>query len=237
MVFAASLGGFVSIATGWAFALIFAAGLMIFSFYFSEKIILAILQARYLSGNFKLINQIRNLSTHLQVGDVKVYTSKKVDSNIYVVKSPWGQGAIVVGDRLLDQLNKNEINSLVLLGLMRMRIHTVTKKTMSSAIFCILAFPLYVLGQLVPSKVLKLYISTLNIPFYVFKKIIFERIAKKDIAVANTPELFGFGPDWKAAEGKLRSWEPNDLTAFEKVVCSGLELVEGRDETITGFMF
>jgi hypothetical protein len=95
--------------------------IFIFIFKYGEKIILLLSKARYVTDDEKLINQIRNFCTHLEVLEVKVYWSHIFYNNIYYVNSYWGTPSIIIGKEVYNSLTKTELNSLIYATILRIK--------------------------------------------------------------------------------------------------------------------
>lgn len=106
---------------GFIVGVTFATILLLVIFKYGEKFILLMAKARYITDDEHLINNIKNLCTHLEVPEIKVYWSHVYYNNVYYVNSYWGTPSIIIGKEVFNQLTKNELTSLVYATLLRIK--------------------------------------------------------------------------------------------------------------------
>lgn len=137
---------------------------------FVDKVVLVLIQARYLSTNNNIVNQMSNFAFHTNTKKVKIYTSSKFSNNIYFTKTVFGNSVIIIGDKLLKELSVNEIKVLIYASLICVKNKNFFLLNLMVFWGAIL-YPIFYLKEFIKSEKINFLLSYILFPFYIFRKI------------------------------------------------------------------
>jgi hypothetical protein len=171
----------LGIVTGIGFSILL---FMIFSFW-GEKIILYFAEARYVTDDESLLNQVKNFSCHLGLRNVKIFTSVRFPNNIYYTRAYWGEPTLIIGKNIFNTLSKNELSCLIYSSLLRLKSLDACHRTMVSLILSVLLLPVYLFRRMF-SKLIKSYLIIFLYPGYFLKSFMY---ASSDVSILLDQEV------------------------------------------------
>ena len=139
-----------------------------------EKLVLVFAKARYVSDDEFLINQVKNLSCHLNINEVKIYWSNSFVNNVYFTDSHFGKPALIIGKNIYKQFTRNELNSLIYASLLKIKSGEAKNRTMVSLLFTILYSPVYIMRALLKSYRLHRNLDIFFYPAFSLKTLMYE---------------------------------------------------------------
>lgn len=171
--------------------------------FWGEKIVLAVLRARYMTDDEHLLNQVKNLCCHLKISGVKLYWSNTFVNNVYYTSSPFGSPSLVIGKNVYKVLRRNELISLINASLIRTKSKEASKRTLASLVFVILYSPVLILSSFFYNTRFNFFASSFMYPAFFLKQMIYENsneLTSFDCEVSN---LDGLKKDYISALYKV----------------------------------
>ncbi len=120
-----------------------------FFFKYSEKIVLLLSKARYITDDEELVNQVKNICTYLGIKEIKLYWSGVFVNNIYFVNSYGGTASIIIGKSVYYELTKNEVNSLLYATLLRIKTAESKHRTIINVVVLLLFSWVFIFHRLI----------------------------------------------------------------------------------------
>lgn len=252
MLFSSLVGLLFDLHFGFIIGFIFSLILLSIISLYGEKIILLLARARYISDDEKLINQLKNFCTHLNVSEVKIYWSNTYYNNEYFVNSYFGVPSIIIGKEAYQQLSKNEMNSLIYATLLRIKSNESKHRTTINLLMIITFSWVFLLEKILPMKIKSIMTIFLFPAFYLksrfykarndilfFDSEIFKLdILKRDyisalFKVNNLPECRTISLGSLALSGLTHTYNKIDDSIFYLLVENEIS-IEERIKTIAG---
>lgn len=153
---------------------------LLFVFKYGEKIILLLAKARYVSDDDKLVNQVKNFCTHLEINEVKVYWSHTYYNNIYYVNSYWGTPSIIIGKESYNLLTRNELNSLIYTNILRAISSEAKHRTTINVLTFIIFSWVFFVQSLFENQSLKNFSNYFLYPAFYLKSKFFKQAEKHE---------------------------------------------------------
>lgn len=184
---------------------------------FGDKIVLILLKARYITDDDEFVNHVKNLSFHLKISKVKVYTTSHFSNNIYYTDASYGSPSIIIGKSVKEKLTKNELVSLINASLIRIKQKDAKNRTLGSLIVVISYLPFFYLYSLARGTVFETLFGAVLYPSYVIKGIFYDKpelIFDFDLKVSS---LKGLSREYMSAlykVSKLPMINEQDMSAF-----------------------
>lgn len=225
---ALSVGLFCSLRWTWLIALIIMSVVFGVLAKYADKIVLIILQARYMTDDGRLINQIKNLSLHLKIDSVKIYKTARYANNIYYTDSFLGTPSIVIGKNLIDKLSPNEVVCLINACLIKVKTGMAGQVTLANLLFALNLLPIFILYKFLKTTRLKNALDFLVYPAYRIQTL-FEGKAEDQIQFDSlVSEMQSLKKDYLAALFKVSSLEMLHLEEISTFIINDLTLVHNR---------
>jgi len=181
IVLFALLGLLFDLHSGAIFGAVVAIAFLVFVFKYGEKIILLLAKARYVSDDDKLVNQVKNFCTHLEINEVKVYWSHTYYNNIYYVNSYWGTPSIIIGKESYNLLSRNELNSLIYTNILRAISSEAKHRTTINVLTFIVFSWVFFVQNLFENEHLKQFSNYFLYPAFYLKAKFFKQAEKSEV--------------------------------------------------------
>lgn len=225
---ALSVGLFCSLRWAWLIALVIMTLVFGVLAKYADKIVLIILQARYMTDDGRLINQIKNLSLHLKIDSVKIYKTSRYANNIYYTDSFLGTPSIVIGKNLIEKLSPNEIVCLINACLIKIKTGVAGQTTLANLLFAINLLPIFIFYKFIKSTRLKNSLDFLVYPAYRIQSL-FEGSEEDQIRFDSlVSEMESLKKDYLAALFKVFSLEMLHIDEISTFVVNDLTLVHNH---------
>jgi hypothetical protein len=154
--------------------------ILLFVFKYGEKIILLLAKARYVSDDDKLVNQVKNFCTHLEINEVKIYWSHTYYNNIYYVNSYWGTPSIIIGKESYKLLSRNELNSLIYTNILRAISPEAKHRTTINVLTFIIFSWVFFIQNLFENENLKQFANYFLYPAFYLKSKFYKQAEKRE---------------------------------------------------------
>jgi hypothetical protein len=166
---------------GALIGLLFSVLVLAFFFKYSEKIVLLLSKARYITDDEELVNQVKNFCTHLGIKEIKLYWSGVYVNNIYFVNSYGGTASIIIGKSVYLNLSKNEINSLLYATLLRIKTAESKHRTIINVVVLLLFSWVFIVHRLInKERKIKGFIRYYLYPAFYIKNLFYMRAESSD---------------------------------------------------------
>lgn len=199
-----------------------------------EKLILVFGKARYATDDESLINQVKNLSCHLNIKDVKIYKSNTFANNVYYTDSYFGKPALIIGKNIYKEFTRNELISFIYASLLKIKSGEAKNKTMVSLLLTILYSPMYIASALFKSNRLHRSLEVFFYPAFSLKTFMYED--EKDIAIfdAEVAKMQGLKRAYMAALFKTANMPGCNERTVGALLLGELGLTKNRTEDVLG---
>lgn len=206
--------------------------LLVLFFVYGEKIILSIAKARYINDDDVLVSRIRNMAYLNEIPEVKVYWSHVFHSNVYSCHSLGGTPSIIVGRRLVEGLNKNELNALIYASLQQIKSKESLYRTLFNLLMMNILAPLKLVTLLSKRIQQKQFFQIFLLPTYYLKNALYDDVQHMMKVDREVVKLSGLKYEYASALFKVSETESIGGDELSNFVMSHMSAVENKNKFV-----